>query len=107
MNKYLLCAVTLGTFVSHAAAGPLHNATRDGNVDQVKLLIASGEDVNKRDRTLGWPLHQAALNDSVEIAELLIAAGADVNVEHRTGPMRTFAPSKVLLITWLRPEPID
>lgn len=83
MTKLLFFAFMLGALASHATAGPLHNAARDGDIEQVKSLISSGEDVNKRDRNLGWPLHQAALNDFVEIAELLIAAGADVNVEHR------------------------
>ena len=66
-----------------AIAGPLHNAARDGDVIQVKTLVAEGEDINKRNRSLGWPLHQAALNGSVEIAEILVAAGADVNVNHK------------------------
>jgi cytochrome c2 len=83
MIRLFLCAIVLGGFASQTAAGPLHNAARDGDVEQVKSLITSGEDVNKRNRNLGWPLHQAALNDYTEIAELLIAAGADVNVEHR------------------------
>jgi cytochrome c2 len=83
MNKLYLIAFIVGISASQVIAGPLHNAARDGNLEKVQSLIASGEDVNKRDRNLGWPLHQAALNDFVEIAELLIAAGADVNVEHR------------------------
>jgi cytochrome c len=83
MIRLLLCAIVLGGFASQAVAGPLHNAARDGDVEQVKSLIASGEDVNKRDRNLGWPLHQAAISNDIDIAELLIAEGADVDAEHR------------------------
>ena len=83
MIKLLSCAIVLGGLASQAVAGALHNAARDGDVEQVKSLIADGEDVNKRDRNLGWPLHQAALNNHVEIAEILLDAGADVNVKHR------------------------
>jgi ankyrin repeat protein len=83
MKRLVVCLFTFAFFHTVAVAGPLHKAAKDGDVDQVKSLIAEGEDANKRDRSLGWPLHQAALNDYVEIAETLIAAGADVNVEHK------------------------
>jgi cytochrome c len=113
MIRLLLCAIVLGGLASHATAGPLHNAAGDGDIEQVKLLIASGEDVNKRDRYLGWPLHQAALNDFVEIAELLIAAGADVNVEHRifgaplnaAAQMNSVAVAEILLQNGANPNP--
>jgi cytochrome c len=83
MKKLLVCLFTFAFFHTVAVAGPLHNAARDGDVDQVKSLLAKGEDASKRNRSLGWPLHQAALNDYAEIAAMLIAAGADVNVEHK------------------------
>ena len=83
MIKLLTCVIVLVGLTPQAVAGLLHDAARDGDVEAVKTLIAEGEDINKRDRFLGWPLHQAALNDFVEIAGLLIEAGADVNVEHR------------------------
>ena len=83
MIKLLTCLIVLVGLTPQAVAGSLHNAAKEGDVEAVKALIADGEDINKRDRFLGWPIHQAALNDFVEIAELLIEAGADVNVEHR------------------------
>ena len=86
-----LCSLA---FVGHLAnAGPLHDAARDGNLQEVKKLIAAGEDVNKRNRLLGLPLHQAAANGNIEITKELIDAGADVNVMHRTfgSPLHTAA----------------
>ncbi|MHA1549099.1 MAG: ankyrin repeat domain-containing protein, partial [Alphaproteobacteria bacterium] len=83
MTKLLFFACVLGALASHATAGPLHNAVKDGDIEQVKLLIAQGEDVNQRSRSLGSPLHQAAIWGTAEMAALLIAEGADVNVRHR------------------------
>ena len=45
---------------AEVVAGTLHNAIKDGDVDQVRILVAKGEDVNKRDVFLGWPLHHAS-----------------------------------------------
>jgi cytochrome c2 len=83
MLKVLSIFFFLVIGAAESVAGPLHNAIKDGDVDQVKILIAKGEDVNKRDRYLGWPLHQAAISNNLEITKLLIAEGADVNTEHR------------------------
>ena len=35
--------------VSAAVAGPLHGAARDGDTDNVRLLIAEGADVGEND----------------------------------------------------------
>ena len=44
-----------------ATAGPLHDAARDGNVNQVKTLLKQGADVNTRTEAGETPLHWAAL----------------------------------------------
>jgi cytochrome c len=84
MTKYLFYAFVLGALASYAAAGPLHDAVKDGDIAQAKLLIAQGEDVNKRDSMLGSPLHQAAILGDGDMARLLVAEGADVDVDHST-----------------------
>ena len=79
MTKLLLSACVLAALASHAYAGPLHDAVKNGDVDRVKVLIEQGEDVNQRARLLGTPLHQAAISGNAEMAELLLTKGADVN----------------------------
>ncbi len=59
-------------------AGPLHDAAKKGNIEQVEQLIAKGADVNQQDRRAGTALRWAALRGDASVAEVLIAAGADV-----------------------------
>ena len=60
-------------------AGPLHDAAKKGNIEQVKQLIAEGADVNQHDRRTGTALHWAATRGDAEVAKVLMVAGADVN----------------------------
>ena len=51
------------------------------SVDAINGLIATGADVNARDR-IGWtPLHMATSWGTVEAVTTLIAMGADVNAK--------------------------
>jgi len=63
----------------------LHQAATDGDVEQVKLLISKGADVNAEDEEQKTPLHYAAKSGKMEVVQLLVEAGADVNVE--PGPL--------------------
>lgn len=59
---------------------PLHTAARDGNLDEVRRLLAAGADPNFReagDNTT--PLHWAAASRQTEIVRALLDAGADVH----------------------------
>ena len=63
----------------------LHQAVVDGDIDQVKLLISKGADVNMQNR-MGWsPLRTGVQNSRRAIVELLIAQGADVNAKDNRG----------------------
>jgi len=57
----------------------LHEAAADGNINQVKLLISKGADVNAKDEKENTPLRYAVRAGKMEVVRLLIEAGADVN----------------------------
>jgi pectate lyase len=65
----------------------LHQAAHDGDIQQVKLLLSGGADVNERDKDGlgGTPLHKAGEQGHRVVAELLIANGADVNARDKDG----------------------
>ena len=74
-----LLFVSVPAVYEPAFAGPLHDAAKKGNIEQVEQLIAEGADVNQQDRRTGTALHWAALRGDAAVVEVLIAAGADVN----------------------------
>jgi len=57
----------------------LHFAAQDGNVDEVKRLLAAGYQPNVFDELGKTPLHYAAMRGHVNVLNVLLAAGADVN----------------------------
>jgi len=63
----------------------LTEAVRTNDIVKVKALIATGVDVNSRDKLGETPLHVAAVRGYKEISTLLIAKGADVNAEDESG----------------------
>ncbi len=66
-------------------AKTLHDAARDGDIDQVQLLLSKGANVNEKNR-MGWtPLHTAIQNRRQALIEPLIAKGADINATNNRG----------------------
>ncbi|XP_026052238.1 histone-lysine N-methyltransferase EHMT1-like isoform X3 [Carassius auratus] len=55
-------------------------ATEYKHVDQVKLLLSKGADINIRDKEGNICLHWAAFSGCLEIAEILLDAKCDLNV---------------------------
>jgi putative CocE/NonD family hydrolase len=58
---------------------PLHQAATEGNIEQVKLLISQGIDINIQDAEGNTPLCRAIQAGKLEASQTLIDAGADVN----------------------------
>ena len=61
------------------SSSSLHQAAADGDIEQVKLLISKGADVNAKDKKENTPLCRAVKSGKMEVLQLLVEAGADVN----------------------------
>lgn len=62
-----------------AQAGSLHKAVKDGDAEQVRSLLAAGENINELDGSGNAPLHIAAVANDSAMIELLAESGADLN----------------------------
>lgn len=75
---------------SNAAKTPkhetLHQAAEAGDLDDVKLHIERGANVNQRDQEGYAPLQIAIDNDHTEVAEYLLSIGAKNTRIQRVGP---------------------
>jgi hypothetical protein len=87
-----IALATCGTAVAGDQGGqsttltkPLRAAAMDGDVQQIKLHIAKGTDVNKADERGTAPINYAAEFGGPEAVQLLLKAGAKVNVKDANG----------------------
>jgi len=63
----------------------VHEAALEGDIEQVKLLISQGTDVNAKNEA-GWtPLHCAARYGHTDVVEWLLARGANVRARDALG----------------------
>lgn len=65
--------------------GPLHDAAKNNNVNDMNRLISEGTDVNIRDEYQFTPLHSAASEGHVAAATLLVEKGAAVDARDEFG----------------------
>ena len=71
---------------SNVLIGPdIHYAIFRGNIEDVKHQLASGIDVNIKNKNGATPLHYAAMYNKYEIAKILINKGADTNAKNKGG----------------------
>ncbi len=70
----------------------IHEAAGRGNAPSTEQFLASGSDIDVKDRYGRTPLHHAAYFGHYKIAELLIKKGADVNAME--------AKSKITPLHW-------
>ena len=85
MNKLTLFICVFTSFVTHAIAGPLHDAVKEGDIAKVKQLIASGEDVNQNQRSLGSGVRLPDRASTDEIG----AFDAGVECRHRGSAIKS------------------
>jgi ankyrin repeat protein len=64
---------------------PLHAAAQAGDMEEVRRLLATGQDLNARDAEGNTPLHLAAFNGQLDAVIALLAAGADANAQDAQG----------------------
>jgi len=60
---------------------PLLYAARDGRVEEARLLVAAGADIEIAEANQIRPLLMAVLNNHLEVARLLLAKGANPNAD--------------------------
>ena len=86
MRWYVGCLIAIFALAAPAAAAPIHDAAKNGDVPALTAALEAGADVNESD---GWatPLWYAARRGHEDAAKLLIARGADVNLTTKSsGP---------------------
>ncbi len=83
-----------------AFAGPLHEATRDGDREQVRALIDAGADLDAQGDNGETPLITAIIGGHVLVASLLIDRGADIQARNKGGftPLHAAAYANVVEI---------
>ncbi len=95
LRRYLVGLSMLVSLLtlSPAIAGPLHDAAKSGDLDQVrqmtaapqgffaklKQIIGSDGDVNATDQEGATPLHKAALGGHKDVVELLLTRDAEIH----------------------------
>lgn len=70
----------------------LHRAAHDGDIEEIIRLVASGADIDRRDKHGRTPAHVAAFASQDEALRTLAKAGADMNaLEHQAYDVVTIA----------------
>eukprot|EP00295_Goniomonas_pacifica_P007288 CAMPEP_0175834266 /NCGR_PEP_ID=MMETSP0107_2-20121207/15968_1 /TAXON_ID=195067 ORGANISM="Goniomonas pacifica, Strain CCMP1869" /NCGR_SAMPLE_ID=MMETSP0107_2 /ASSEMBLY_ACC=CAM_ASM_000203 /LENGTH=331 /DNA_ID=CAMNT_0017147483 /DNA_START=620 /DNA_END=1615 /DNA_ORIENTATION=+ len=60
-------------------------AAKEGNVDEIRRLLAAGANVNATDEDGKTPLHWSSTHGHVEVSQILLGAGANVHATDDTG----------------------
>jgi len=63
----------------------LHYASREGNVEIVRLLLQKGANTNNQNKIGFTALHYAVMNGNIDIASLLLKKGAMTDIENVLG----------------------
>lgn len=63
----------------------LHDAIKNNNIEEVKLLLNYGANVNTQDKNRNTPLHSAVQSGHTEIVKLLLKKGANPLLKNKYG----------------------
>ena len=91
MNKFFIVSMVvlalLGGIALHGEAASLHNAIKEQDLAQVRLLLKAADTnmVNAQDSNTTTPLVLAAIQGNLDIVKELITAGANVNLATEGG----------------------
>jgi ankyrin repeat protein len=85
MLRVILVVAVVIASTGTLAGEPLFDAVKAGDPAAVERLLASGAEVDSRDRDQATPLIAAALNGELQVAELLLSKGADVMARNAGG----------------------
>ncbi len=80
-----LVLITLVSVSAIAQAGAIHDAARNGDLDQVQRLVVQAADVNAKAVRDETPLMLAALAGNGEIVNYLLQRGADIHARNESG----------------------
>ena len=76
-----LLFVSASVFHASVQAGPIHDAAKAGDAQQVEHLIAGGVDVDEKDIADKTALLWAADAGQMDVVQVLVAKGANVNAK--------------------------
>jgi ankyrin repeat protein len=85
INSLGALCLTLLLAGATAPDSPVADAAMRGDVDEVRVLLRAGSDVNAAQGDGMTALHWAATSGNVELAEVLIYAGANLEAQTRLG----------------------
>lgn len=83
--KVLILLLCCGAFSPVSFAQSLNAAIRDGDLKQVKALLAKGANVKAQDADGTTPLMHAVVNAQADCVKLLLDKGADPNLSNKAG----------------------
>lgn len=63
----------------------LHKAARDGDIEDIRILLFKGHGIDEKDKNDNTPLHHAAENGQKEAVRYLIEQGANPNIVNKSG----------------------
>jgi ankyrin repeat protein len=63
----------------------LHFAVSEEELNNARILLEAGADINAKNAFGETPLHRAIMTENIEVLEFLISNGADINAQKRNG----------------------